>query len=187
MLIQKYLRNKYEFKQYDIFNIYMKLSTPKRRAQLKGVQFGARCQVSKSIDFGSEPYLIKIGSDFYASENIQFITHDGSVNVLRNLYKEWQIYYFKPIIIKNNVFIGYNVTILPGTVIEENTIVGANSLVKGTLKVNSVYAGNLIKLICSLEEYRNKNKNNILFTKHLNAKEKEKILKKWLKDNYSDF
>jgi hypothetical protein len=59
--------------------------------------------------------------------------------------------------------------------------------VKGTLKVNSVYAGNLIKLICSLEEYRNKNKNNILFTKHLNAKEKEKILKKWLKDNYSDF
>jgi acetyltransferase-like isoleucine patch superfamily enzyme len=45
------------------------------------------------------------------------------------------------VVIGNNVFIGTNCSILPGTVIEDNVIVGAGSVAKGLLKTNSIYAG----------------------------------------------
>jgi galactoside O-acetyltransferase len=45
------------------------------------------------------------------------------------------------IIIKNNVFVGANCTILPGTVIHNNIVIGAGSLVKGEIEANSIYAG----------------------------------------------
>ncbi len=47
----------------------------------------------------------------------------------------------KDIIIKNNVFIGANCTILPGTTINDNVIVGAGSVIKGNLESNCIYAG----------------------------------------------
>lgn len=44
--------------------------------------------------------------------------------------------------IGNNVWIGNNVVVLPGTVIGHNVIVGAGSVVKGVLEENSIYSGN---------------------------------------------
>ncbi|HEY9693641.1 MAG TPA: acyltransferase [Oculatellaceae cyanobacterium] len=43
--------------------------------------------------------------------------------------------------IMNNVFIGANCTILPGTIIHDNVVIGAGSIVKGELAENSVYVG----------------------------------------------
>ena len=43
--------------------------------------------------------------------------------------------------------------ILPGTVIGNNTIIGAYAVVSGKLESNSVYAGNPARRICSIEEY----------------------------------
>ena len=45
---------------------------------------------------------------------------------------------------------------LPNTIIEDNVIIGAGSIVKGHIKANGVYAGNPVKYICSIEEYTNK-------------------------------
>lgn len=45
------------------------------------------------------------------------------------------------VVIGNNVFIGANTVILPGTKIGDNTIIGAQSLTKGTLQGNAIYAG----------------------------------------------
>jgi acetyltransferase-like isoleucine patch superfamily enzyme len=45
------------------------------------------------------------------------------------------------IVIGNNVFIGANCVILPGTVIRDNVVVGASSIVTGELESNSIYAG----------------------------------------------
>jgi len=47
----------------------------------------------------------------------------------------------KDIHIGNNVFVGANCVILPGTTIADNVIVGAGSVVKGKLDGNAVYAG----------------------------------------------
>lgn len=45
------------------------------------------------------------------------------------------------IYIGNNVLIGANCSILPGTRIEDNVVVGAGAVVKGTLETNTIYAG----------------------------------------------
>ncbi len=47
----------------------------------------------------------------------------------------------KDILINNNVFVGSNCVILPGTIIHHNVVIGAGSIVKGELEENSIYAG----------------------------------------------
>lgn len=147
-------------------------------AKFSGVKMGRNCKIGTK-KLGSEPYLISIGNDFYTSSNIQFITHDGSINVLRNCYKEYKTAdLFGRISIGNNVFIGYGCTILPGSIIEDNVIVGANTVVKGILGRNSVYAGVPARYICSLEEYKNKVQSKLVPTKGMNADDKLNYIKK---------
>ena len=156
--------------------IYLKFISPNKVANISGVKFGKNCCFNTK-SFGSEPFLIEIGDNFYTSKGVDFVTHDGSVNVLRQLYpklKEADL--FGQIQIGNNVFIGINVTILPNTLIGDNVIVGAASLVKGELQSNSVYAGIPAKYICSIEDYLEKNKKHFDFTKNLSKEEKKDFL-----------
>jgi acetyltransferase-like isoleucine patch superfamily enzyme len=53
----------------------------------------------------------------------------------------------KEIIIGNNVWIGRGCIVMPGTIIEDGVVVGANSIVKGRLVKDSIYAGSPIKII----------------------------------------
>lgn len=130
---------------------------PVTMAKKKGVKLGNNCKLNKKITWGSEPYLISIGDDFYCSTNITFITHDGAIHLLRLQDESKSNYgHFGPINIGDKVFIGYGVTILPNSKIGSNVIVGAGSLVKGELRSNSVYAGVPAKYICSLEDYLRK-------------------------------
>lgn len=56
----------------------------------------------------------------------------------------------KPIIIKDNVFIGANVIVKKGVTIGENTVVGMNSVVTKDLPPNSIAVGNPCKVIRQL-------------------------------------
>jgi acetyltransferase-like isoleucine patch superfamily enzyme len=158
----------------NIVNIFL---SPINRAKKIGVTLGENCIIAKSVDFGSEPYMINIGDNFYSSDNIKFITHDGSVNVIRNLYKEYKnadlIHRIK---IGNNVFLGVDVVVLPGTIIGNNVIVGAKSVVKGELKSNSVYAGIPAKYICSIDNYIERNLDKFIYTKSYSLSEKKIFL-----------
>ena len=69
--------------------IRFKLISANKVARLSGVKFGDNCKFLTK-KFGSERQLITIGNDFYSSSNVQFLTHDGSVNVIRNKYKEFE-------------------------------------------------------------------------------------------------
>lgn len=142
-----------------------------------GVNFGVNCKFNKEISFGSEPYLINIGNDFYCSTGIKFVTHDGSINVLRNIYPKLRhADVFGRILIGNNVFLGVNVIVLPNSIVEDNVIVGAGSIVKGHLRSGFVYAGVPAKKVCSLNEYKNKNENKITFSKTLAPDKKKEML-----------
>lgn len=163
------------------YNLWLKFARRmfgvKYVARKIGVKIGANCILAQSIDFGTEPYLIEIGNDFYSSDNIKFITHDGSIHVLRNLDENFRdADYIKPIKIGNNVFLGINVVVLPGTVIGSNVIVGAGSIVKGRLLDNSVYAGVPAKRLFSIDEYKNKISYDLIYTKKLSTLEKKKFL-----------
>lgn len=99
----------------------------------------------------TKPYLIKIGDNCKITQGVSILAHDYSHSVMRRKFG-----YFRggtlPVNIGNNVFIGYNATILMGTTIGNNCIVGANSLVRGLYPDDSVIAGNPAKVICTIDE-----------------------------------
>jgi acetyltransferase-like isoleucine patch superfamily enzyme len=47
----------------------------------------------------------------------------------------------KPVVINKNVWLAAKVTVLAGSIIGNNTVVGANAVVKGNFDSNSVYVG----------------------------------------------
>jgi acetyltransferase-like isoleucine patch superfamily enzyme len=47
----------------------------------------------------------------------------------------------RDIVIGNNVFIGANCTILPGSIVEDNVVIGAGAVVRGRLTANAIYVG----------------------------------------------
>ena len=164
--------------------IYHRIISKNKLAKLLGVTFGKNCHFM-TRGWGSEPYLISMGDNVKTSSGVNFITHDGSVYVIREKYPECnQVDIFGEIIIGNNVFIGMNVTILPNTKIEDNVIVGACSLVKGVLKANSVYAGIPAKYICSIKDFHKKN--NYDNTGNYSPKEKKSYLLKKYKKSQKD-
>lgn len=48
-----------------------------------GASIGERCEIRGGVNFGSEPYLIKIGDHVRINAGVQLITHDGGTWVLR--------------------------------------------------------------------------------------------------------
>lgn len=165
-----------------IESIYMKfiVKNPKKRAlylkNKKSVKLGQNCEVFKNVSLGSEPYLISIGDNVKITENVDFITHDGGVHVLRNLGYCKDADKFGMITIGNNVFIGKGATILSGVTIGDNSIIGTKSVVTRSVPNNSVVAGIPARIICTIEEYWQKNKDTIDNTKYLSQDEKKKYL-----------
>lgn len=149
-------------------------------AREAGVKIGERCKVFSDVNvlFGSEPYLVEIGNHVEIASGCRFVTHDGSVWVLREFEGLEKIDKFGRIIVGNNVFIGLNTTILPGVTIGDNVVIGACSLVNKNIPSGEVWAGVPAKRICSLEEYKDKNMDSFDYTKGLSAKEKEQAVRK---------
>lgn len=167
--------------------IYYKLISAKKVAKLSGVTIGENCRILTK-QFGSEPYLIHIGNNFNCASNVQFITHDGTVNVIRVRFPEYKdIDMVAPIVIGNNVTIGYGTILLPGTVIEDNVIIGAGAVVRGRVKSDGIYAGVPVKFICSLEDYVARSKHNFMYTRHLAPEEKHKVINELIAERHPEF
>lgn len=149
----------------------------------KGLKIGKNCSlISPGPNFGSEPYLIEIGDNTTVSFDVAFVTHDASTRVLRNLAKtekEKQTVIYGKIIVGNNCFIGCRSTILPGVKIGDNSIIGAGSVVNRDIPANSVAAGVPCKVICTLDEYKEKHKDDFLYMVNLPPEEKKKFLTNW--------
>ncbi len=108
-------------------------------------EVGDNCVFSYSVLIACSDRII-IGKDVQIGEytSIRDSTHDY-VHMGKPMKMNKDI--SESIIIGNNVWIGRNCLIMPGSVIEDGVVVGANSLVKGTLKSNFIYAGNPIREI----------------------------------------
>lgn len=151
----------------------------------EGLAIGERCHVYDKVSFGSEPYLIHIGNDVRITEGVRFITHDGGVWVLRNLGLLKNADLFGQIIIGNNVHIGIDTIIMPNVIIGDNVIIGAGAVVTRSIPSNSVAVGIPAKVIKTINEYYEKNKDLADFTKGLTFTEKkEYLINKYIKNNY---
>lgn len=123
-----------------------------------GVQCGHNinifCPKDTHIDTNN-PYLLEIGNSVNMTGPVTILTHDYSTSVLNRI--DHKIYgKSKKTVIGNNVFLGWGCTVLAGTIIEDNVIIGAGAVVSGRVEKNSVYAGNPAKKIMSISEYRKK-------------------------------
>lgn len=112
------------------------------------------CPKDTHIDTNN-PYLLEIGNNVNMTGPVTILTHDYSTSVLNRI--DSKIYgKSKKTVIGNNVFLGWGCTVLAGTVIEDNVIIGAGAVVSGKVEKNSIYAGNPAKKIMSISEYRKK-------------------------------
>ncbi len=108
---------------------------------------------------GSDYSLISLGKGCSISKNVSFLTHDFSSNTVYkglNLINEEEfdkvytinhLRSLKPIHIGAHTFVGANVFVLPGSNIGSNCIIGAGSVVRGTIPDDSIVIGNPAKVI----------------------------------------
>ncbi len=91
-----------------------------------------------------DPAKITFGDNVFIAPNCGFYTAGHPVDYkIRNKGLEFA----HPIKVGNNVWIGGNVTVLPGVEIGDNVVIGAGSVVTKSIPPNSVAFGNPCKVI----------------------------------------
>lgn len=167
----------------SLLNKYSFLRNPVRFCRKIGVKIGNNCIILGSHHpFGTEPYMITIGDHVRINEGVQFITHDGSVWVIRYMTDYFHdaelkdIDLFGTIVVGNNVQIGSRALIMPGVKIGSNVIVGAGAIVTKDVPDNSIVAGVPAKVIETIDEYYNKHKNHFDHTKNMTYQSKKSYL-----------
>lgn len=147
------------------------IASPEKYARHIGVHIGKNNLIRKS-HWSSEPYLISIGSNCQLT-NCKIFTHGGGGSV-RQKYPDFDL--FGKVKIGDYVYIGTNALIMPGVTIGDNVLVAAGSVVTKSIPSNVVVGGNPAKILCSIEEYYERNKKYDLHSKQMNSKAKKKLL-----------
>ena len=100
-------------------------------------------------------WLIEIGDNVTMAPRVHILCHDASTKQFLNYTKIGRV------TIGDNVFIGAESVVLPGVTIGSNVIIGANSTVTHDVPNNSVVAGSPARVICTLEEYLEKERSRM--------------------------
>ena len=141
------------------------------------INFG--CTIDRSFC-----WLVTIGNRVTLAPHVHILAHDASAR------RELGYTKMGKVIIGDDVFVGAGSIILPGVQIGDRVIVGAGSVVSKSIPSNSVAVGNPAKVICSYDDYMEKQKNKIesmqTFSAHPDAAEREQI-KAFLDENRIGF
>ncbi len=137
--------------KYLLYSIIRILFGEVYAARFIGVYVGKDCRIFTK-HFGSEPWLIKIGDGVTVTTGVKFITHDGSLDLIKD--HSGRRYRFGPITIGNNVFIGVDAILLPGVKIGSNVVVAAGSVLTKSVPDSVVVAGNPARIIKKFEDYK---------------------------------
>lgn len=166
----------------EVFYFLHRKKDPVGFFRKQGVLIGEECEIRCS-SFGSEPYLVSIGNHVRINSGVRFVTHDGGVWVLRRCSKLpncEKIDKFGGVTVGNNVHIGNDAIIMPGVTIGNNVIIGCGAVVTHDIPSNSVAVGIPARVIETIEEYEQKNKDKFEYTKFMSKNEKrEYLIKKY--------
>lgn len=110
------------------------------------------CRMHGVILDPSHCWLISIGDNVTLAPRVHVLAHDASTCNHLGYARIGNV------VIGNNVFVGAESVILPNISIGDNSIIGANSTVSRDIPANVVAAGSPAKVICSLDEYLDKNR-----------------------------
>lgn len=105
------------------------------------VRKGAACILGNNCSVNSNNIIacrerIEIGNNVMLSPNVQIYDHDHDYKAADGVQSGK--YCTSPVIIGNNVWIGANTVILRGTIIGDNCVVAAGSVLKGEYDSNSI-------------------------------------------------
>ncbi|MFA6570373.1 MAG: acyltransferase [Bacteroidota bacterium] len=153
-------KNFLEIGEYS--HIFSNFSLVRSEAKIK---IGKRCQIG-SVHFNCAE-LIEVGDDVLMAWGITIIDNDShslywkyrdkdvercykdyknnKSNFIKN--KDWSHVAIKPVIIYDKVWIGFNVSILKGVHIGNNSVIGAGSVVVNDVPSHALVAGNPAKII----------------------------------------
>lgn len=137
-----------------------------------GVKIGDDCLIGIR-EWGTEPYLITIGSHVQLTSGVSLHTHGGG-NIVRRKLPDFDC--FGKIEIKDWAYIGSGSRIMPGVTIGECALVAAGSVVTKSVPPYMVVGGNPAKIICTVDDYIERNLKYNTHTKGLSYEEKQKVL-----------
>lgn len=158
-----------------LVNLYWRfLVSPEKYALHIGVKIGKNCFIA-TREWSSEPYLISIGNNCQITRNVYIHTHGGG-QAVHNICPEFDAY--GKVTINDWVYIGANSHIMPGVTIGEGCLIAAGSVVTKSVPKNCVVGGNPTKIICSTNDFLNRNHFYNLNTKgkFKNSEEKKAYL-----------
>lgn len=143
----------------------------------KGMIIGENCHFD-TLSFSDEPYLIEIGNHVGISFGSVFLTHDAGIRCFNEDFPDFDV--FGRIKIGDNVFIGVNCTILPNTIVGDNCIIGAGSVVRGRFPDNSVIIGNPARVYMkmSAQKFMYSQAPGLLYTGKMTDEQKMPLVKK---------
>lgn len=146
-----------------------------RMTHLRGLLDIPACAHIEPNFFCDYGYNIHIGKQFYANhnltildvcsvligDNVMFGPHvmiSTATHPIDPIARQ-TIEYGAPIQIGNNVWLGGNVSVLPGVTIGDNCVIGAGSVVNKSIPSNCVAAGNPCKVIKPIDVDYHRNVN----------------------------
>ncbi len=138
----------------NILNKIKSLLLPlSKQAENAGVIMGDNNYIASHF-WSSEPYLITIGSFCQITDGVKVHTHGGA-GAVRRWYPNFDT--FGKVTIGDYVYIGCNSLIMPGVTIGNNVLIAAGSVVTNSVPDNVVVGGNPAKIICSIDDYIERN------------------------------
>ncbi len=148
------------------------IASPHSYAKHIGVEIGSNCFIS-TRNWSKEPYLIKIGNNVAITKDVSIHTHGGG-RVVRKDHPDFDI--FGKVVIEDWAYIGAKSQIMPGVTIGEGALVAAGSIVTKSVPPHTVVGGNPAKIICTTEEFYERNKKYDVHSKRMSSAEKKKFL-----------
>lgn len=142
----------------------------------RGVKIGDNVDIFSSHIDNGHGFLISIGNNCTIT-NSTILAHDASTK------KELGFSKVGKVSIGNDVFVGHGSIILPGVTIGDRVIIGAGSVIRNNIPSNCVVVGNPANIVCTYDEYINKNKKRLqevprynTFWKNKSKKEKDQMV-----------
>jgi acetyltransferase-like isoleucine patch superfamily enzyme len=117
--------------------------------------------------------LITIGSNCALTKGVKIFTHGGA-RVARRKYPNYDV--FGMVEVGDYCYIGTNSLIMPGVKIGNGSMVAAGSVVTKSVPPNMVVGGNPARILCTVDEYIERNKTFDLESKGLSYEQKRTFL-----------
>lgn len=117
--------------------------------------------------------MITIGSNCALTKGVKIFTHGGA-RVVRRKYPNFDVFGMAEI--GDYCYIGTNSLIMPGVKIGNGSMVAAGSVVTKSVPPNMVVGGNLARILCTVDEYIERNKTFDLESKGLSYEQKRTFL-----------